>query len=748
MTIHEHHLWGCAPTPLAWYLKALGILRLVAEQRDPEVRGGWCDEHFLLWTALDRAELERFFLEDYAPTPMVSPWNKGSGFMGSAGEPVSVLEVTTARRFERIRAGISESRALTASLVDADLEVRKIKDETKQKGMSAAERAELRGDPDYKRRLAQAERKFKALKADFIPSCRRSWRGAHLDWLEAALVVTEGDEAKFPSLLGTGGNDGRLDMTNNAMQRVGELFDLQGDAGGATPLGKTTLADALWGVPSPGRSDVAIGQFLPGSAGGANSANGPMGGAQVNRWDFLLALEGALAFRAHAVRRLGGSDPVLAAAPFAAYSHASGYGSASTADEGRRGEQWMPLWSRPASWAEVQALFAEGRAQVGRSAASRPIDLARAFTRLGVARGVTQFVRYGFIERNGRSNLAVVLDRIDVRDSPRARLIDDIAPWMNRLLRGARENSATARLQKAERRLSNAVFDALRQPEAAQHWQSVLLAAADAEKMLEAGTPPLAGPIPPLEAGWIEAANDGSPEFRLAVALGTARIPGERGRARSVREHFLPLEGGRLRTTGGKAPKLLADPSVVMNREPLDSLLALVERRLIAAESGARRRFDLVPTLGLGALLSDLALFIEGALDDRRIVALARAFAAVRLRGEERVAIPPALGERPEDAWLTLRVALLAKQLESGITVPADPAIVRRLRAGDGFGALQVALRRLGGAGLTSILHFGSTDPGLARRWGAALAFPLSFQTTERIVRSLFPSSQELIHDR
>ena len=35
MTLHLHHLTGCAPAPLANYLKALGILRPVAEQADP-----------------------------------------------------------------------------------------------------------------------------------------------------------------------------------------------------------------------------------------------------------------------------------------------------------------------------------------------------------------------------------------------------------------------------------------------------------------------------------------------------------------------------------------------------------------------------------------------------------------------------------------------------------------------------------------------------------------------------------------
>ena len=44
-SLHLHHVSGCAPAPLAHYLKALGILRIVAEQRDPDIRGWWHDDH-------------------------------------------------------------------------------------------------------------------------------------------------------------------------------------------------------------------------------------------------------------------------------------------------------------------------------------------------------------------------------------------------------------------------------------------------------------------------------------------------------------------------------------------------------------------------------------------------------------------------------------------------------------------------------------------------------------------------------
>lgn len=276
--IHRHDLLGCAPAPLAHYLKALGILRLVSEQADLEARGAWCDEHFVLWTRLDRAGLERFFLEEYRPTPLLSPWNKGSGLMSESDTAVSALEKSTAPRFADYRRGLAEVRDANTALREADAAVRRIKDDAKAI-RDKRERARVRGSSEYKQRLADADRRFKERKADLIPTCRRTWRGAHLDWFESAVVLTAEGGAKFPSLLGTGGNDGRLDMTNNAMQRLGELFDLVDPAGSPRSGAAEALGNSLWGEAAQILSSAPIGQFLPGSAGGASWPATSCGGA-------------------------------------------------------------------------------------------------------------------------------------------------------------------------------------------------------------------------------------------------------------------------------------------------------------------------------------------------------------------------------------------------------------------------------------------------------------------------------------
>ena len=81
-------LSGCNPIPLASYLKALGVLRLISSAEnhvsgiaaDPMARGLWENECFYLETDLDESTVLDFFLHDYAPSPIIAPWNGGSGF--------------------------------------------------------------------------------------------------------------------------------------------------------------------------------------------------------------------------------------------------------------------------------------------------------------------------------------------------------------------------------------------------------------------------------------------------------------------------------------------------------------------------------------------------------------------------------------------------------------------------------------------------------------------------------------------
>ncbi len=836
--IHIHPLDGCAPTPLAHYLKALGILRLVAEQADNDARGWWDGERFRLATRLSGSELERFFLREYRPTPVVSPWLKGSGFFQKNDPGLHPLEQSVADRFSSFRAGIFAGRTLIEALESADQDVRTIKEEAKsrkksdvdvirprsgfkldyeyiasavnkardelqavregrstdrdraQKRLEDLERQlkdaeeykkliderdsyERRQDPriknvlakikaaeNYKRRLSSANRRFNKAKAGLIPNLRLTWRGPHREWMDAAMVLGGDGTPKYPALLGTGGNDGRLDFTNNFMKRMNEVFDLGSDDGRPRAPASNWIRAALWGMAVQGNpSGKAVGQYLPGTAGGANNANGPDSESLLNPVDFILLFEGTLVCTSNAARRLASSEASRAASPFVVNACGAGYASASTADESARGEQWMPLWSRPSSYGEVRRLFAEGRAQVRAKAVREPLDLARAVQRLGVARGITSFQRYGYIERNGQSNLAVPLGRFDVSERPVGNVacIDDLDAWLRRLRRVARDRGAPAHLAMSEKRLTDALFAVTERSQTPCGWQDVLFRLTEIQEIMARGSGFAAQPVPRLRPEWVSASYDGSPEYRLALAF-ALQARGFRHDSASpvdpVRRHWLPLDrdrSWRFATAGSDAGASLdRQPDAVMHgRRGVDDAIALVERRLIEASQQSHRHLPLRADPRASAKIADLAALLSGDLDLDRTLKLARALMALDRKAWARSSVsiePPYASAWPEDAWLAIRLCTLPWPLRtrSGfqLDIGANPALIRRLAGGDADTAFTLASRRLGTVGVRCTVRASTASPDTARLWAAALAFPITTRTAESFLYRVDPNKE------
>lgn len=746
-----HRLNGCAPAPLAHYLKALGILRLVAEQLDTEARGFWQEDQFLLMSNVSEEELVRFFVDGYEPTPIVAPWNKGSGFF--AGDRVlEPIETSKADRFDRLRQGIAAAKDLLGALDQADQRVRRIKDESKDKALSKAQRDALKSSDNYKRRLAEAERQFKSLKADLIPNLRLRWRGPHREWMDAALVLDSDGDARFPALLGTGGNDGRLDFTNNFFQRLAELYQFDDPTGCGTPNCEAWVREALFGSPARVMSTgVPVGQFAPGGAGGANAGLGPDANSRLNPADFIFMLEGAVLFTAAPHRRLESNAKSRAAAPFAVGTRSAGYASASPAEDSARGEQWVPLWSTPTTLLELRRLLAEGRAQIGTRNASEPVDLARSVARLGAARGIHAFQRFGYIERNGQSNLAVPLGRFIVPEHASASLVclDDLAFWLQRLHRRAHDKNAPTRLMLAERRVADAVFAVIQRPKP-DSWQALLLALAAIEAIQLTGSGYAAGPIPRLRPDWVRHSDDGTPEFRLAVAcaLQTGTLDSQHRPTpdRGVRRHWVTLKNGRYLTsgTGGQERLQHGADRVLEGRRGLDDAIALVMRRLIEGAQSEIGRIPLYPVGHVFAPISDVSLLLSGGVDLDRTMALARALMAIppMVFAKRPQALTRSSGEVPDDAWLALRLATFPLPLPNRISpISLDPAIVRRLDAGDAGTALELALRKLRAAGIRPAIQFGNVPPTTARLWAAALAFPIHPTAAKNIHERLDPRS-------
>ena len=749
MTTNEIILAGCSPTPLASYLKALGVLRLIASPMssvsgtaaDPEVRGFWENDRFHLLTRLDPGALTRFFLEDYAPSPIIAPWNGGSGFYPGDNktgiEPLACSKV--APRFLTIADAIK----------------------------TAFQEVEKQG---LKKRPEGLD------KARFVAGLRGCLADAALDWLDAALAISD-DRISFPQLLGTGGNDGRLDFTNNFMQRLASTFDIATakPKEGAERLLRTALfADGTWGF-----HNVAIGQFAPGAAGGPNASTGYEADSNVNPWDFVLALEGAIMFAGAATRRHQGSPESGASFPFTVRPTGAGWGGVSDSDEeNARAEFWAPLWGQPAGHRELEGLLKEGRAVLNGKTARDGLDFARAAASLGTSRGVSGFARYGFVMRSGKAYLAAPLGTLSVgsRTSEGVELISDLdaGGWLSRIRRLAREKGAPARARTAVKQLEDALFAMSQAHVSSRSVQDALGALGDLIEWLKDSrdAPGQIPPPPRLSYKWVRKANDKTPEYRVAVALASLGWPsGENPRQNTPAEgeapstntaedtaaskkrialaaHFAPLDAETIpkRRRGWDAQN---QTRVVWGAGSLESnLIAVLQRRLtdesIAAPLDA----------AASARLADIEAFLEGNFDDVRCAHLLAGLVWAQpptwlpfAKQAIRPVVPFAYAAiKPIFAPAVSLKALAEKGLvPPDCKLPIPPGLIARLRSGGIEEAVRLALARARASGIAcpfaSPIMPQKTET--CRRLAAALLIPLDEYGLQILMERAYPIEKE-----
>ncbi|PWC35886.1 type I-U CRISPR-associated protein Csx17 [Azospirillum sp. TSO35-2] len=754
-----HALAGCAPTPLAGYLKALGILRLVAEQADGDARGWWQDETFHLRTRLSRDELLAFFLNDYRPSPVVAPWNGGSGFFaGDNRDGFTPLLDSPADRFAGLRAAMA---GCERALAEAGLEERP------------------QGDA----------------KTAFVLQLRGRLPDEALSWIDAALALSR-DDLLFPPLLGTGGNDGRLDFTNNFMRRLASartprgLFDAE--TGAARPDAAEVLPAALFGDAASGLSDAAIGQFAPGAAGGPNSTAGFEGASNLNPWDFVLMIEGTLMFAGALTRRNESARQSGASFPFTVRTTGAGWGGIGVEDEGdARAEFWAPLWSRPTTAAEIGRFLAEGRAVLNGRTARDGLEFARAAAALGASRGIAAFQRYGFVMRAGKAYLATPLGRHPVGVVP-PKTVDLIAElerghWLERVRLRLRGGKTGARARVLARRLDDALF-ALAVPDAGPNEVQAALVALGAVARYLAVAPEaresLTAP-PALSGRWLRLADDGSPEVQVAAALASlghapAATPNAAPDAAPallpMAAHFAPLDLTRPLTgdplwyddkrhkpgtRNGRLEAVWNDGDLPRN------LVTVLERRLIdrtAREAGVADPL----CAAVGAPLPAVLAFLDGgaSFNDARCAALLAGLVWVRPghRGLSRTAVAPAAMPlayaalkplfTPADRLHRERIIKdriigdrPVRLLPEDRALPIPPGLVARLskgRTGDGSvtQAVRDALRRAHASGIASPFQAavnGAGPPVDPQRLAAALLIPLDEAGLVRTILRAYP---------
>lgn len=710
---------GCLPEPMLYYLKSLGILRLVAEQKDPEVCGYWAAGSFALRTTLDIEEIYDFFLNEYQPTPIITPWNGGSGFWGNktvASTLKSVSNSTHPRLALYRRAIVRAKKSLNI--------------------------------------INQQEKPTNKEKPRFLRIMRSTLPDQAVLWIDALCAITE-DRVTFAPLLGTGGNDGNMEFSNNFMQRLADVmpFDIEGwEKGGrkskdSASLSHTWLENSLMGG-TTSLISASIGQFHPGGIGGPNSTQGFEGNSVLNPWDYILMVEGSLLLAGSVVRRFGRNTGKKAAFPFTVRPSPAGWQTCVHADAASaRQEIWMPLWDRPALLPEIAHLLAEGRAQVGKRPAVNGTDFARAVVSLGVDRGLSGFSRFAFLKRKGEGYISAPLGYLPVKVRPDVRLFEEADPWLDRFRRMARRDESAESIKRALKAVDDAIFKYCQD---GKTWslQNVLISLAEAEDVVahSRSSKENINPLPPLSLRWLTACDDGSAEYRLALAVASLHPLSLHTNSTNV---VLPMRA-YLKPVREEMPGRLSwhdkNTTAVWGKGDLTrNLLAVLERRCLDAQRGGVRYP--VPTEGyIPARLADIHQFLNGEIDEIRIVGLIKGLALLRWptkpgyifskTSKQAGSMPPDISRAYALCKLLFHHRPLPLPGDSlGLKILPEIAILPRLKNGDCDAVARIAARRIKASGLNLLGTSGSRGQGrlpellftqgLGSRIAAALLFPV-----------------------
>ncbi len=680
---------GCTPEPLASYLKALAVLRLVAKQNDPTARGWWEDGAFVLESKFDRDALLRFFLDDYEPSPFVAPWNGGSGFYnGDNKQGIDGVRSSDSSRFKRYREVLKEINSW------------KLK------------RTEL-----------------KSRKEEIMTRCRSRLPDVALDWIDAAVGLTDDGKPSYAPILGTGGNEGRLEYTNSFMRCIVDLL--------LSPNldCESLLRNALFGESAEGFVKKSVGQHDPGRAGGFNQGPGIENkDFPTNPWNFVLTFEGSPVWAGSVARRQSMLGRRLLASPFTVTASPVGYSSSAQQDvEAARAEIWSPLWDRPASYPEVRFFLSEGRAEVGTHAARAGIEFAEAASSLGVDRGISQFVRYSLIKRRGDSYVALPAGRFSVQFRSESDLIRELSPVTAQLdwfIRNMGDN-CPASLKSARRKIDAAIYELLLH--GGPNWACALVRSFGALEQQLARRPadkntrrPLGG-LSPL---WVESSDDGSIEVRLAAAL--ASISGD-GKVGPLRANLSPIDPVRTNQWSDSSTQVAWRGNSLVPR-----IAEVLARRVLDAERLGSENNPVFAALRLNP--RDIATFIDGEVNEQLLEDLLFGFTWINWRHKSAAEVLKRINRRWSQpvserviprTWAMLKLLFLPEPLGfNGMDVKlrAEPSIVPLLRANRIGEACEVAARRLYVSGVTPI-HACFPNAGDGSWIAAGLIFPIRSST-------------------
>jgi len=378
------YLHGCRHDILGHYLKAIGLLRVLAkcadkDHCDPDAEGWWdFDKACFCLRSLKyptRDKLVEFFALYYGPSPVFAAWNKEPGSDADWSQKLGVRrewEVANKLSEQVVTAEDRKKPANKHKLIATEaLEAyREAAASMVTEAVDAISAPFLKSNADHPLFLSKG-----------IAGRAHLWR-THWEYLAAFQKHRTAHEIAAHNVSTHSGTAKQLAKlkakSNAALQPIADLLPFVGGAGGdSSTKGKGT-------------------PFFPDAIKAYNIGSGwVVENYPFNALDYVLAVEGGFAMRGSVGRTLAANSRRFAAFPFV---FDAGEEMVDDANEvkGTSSALWFPLWDRPVTFAELSSFITDAQARLPGKDARFSAEFVRALQSQGVDAGFTGWQEFRY----------------------------------------------------------------------------------------------------------------------------------------------------------------------------------------------------------------------------------------------------------------------------------------------------------------------------------------------------------------
>lgn len=620
---------GCNPEPLSSYLKALGLFRIISLQASKNTTASWESNNFILETELDRQQLLSFILNEYKPSPVISPWNKGSFIFIHRRSNGIYKDIMSSNdpRIKPIQDDIGRLERMPSLSYMHDTLIKfknrfisntgnAKKDNTKKDikkildGMNniMAGNEEIQISTLYSNGIEEVQNAVDYFEKNVldlnrvIAESRATLSDDFVEWADACVVLDPDIKKITAPLLGTGGNEGSLEYGTKFMTYVYEMLLKSKKISGEL------LESCLFGTDTKNLMKDNIGKFYPGKSGGYNQGNAIESKEFfINPWEYILLIEGLFLWSNSISKRNNPNAKNYLMSPFTVSLFQAGYPSSEVGDA-KSSETWIPIWENPIHIQELYTLFATGRAVFTNKDAKTGLEFTQAVKTFGVDRGIKQFIRYITAIRKGIGNfLSIPVSTLNIDYDEKVIHSREINSIISSF-KNSRPQNPPASYENILRNLNNAAYNFTLHTDILSA-QKILIACGLAEGYASRNTNNFK-PLGKLNPIWIQYAYDDSPEFRIALAI--ASINGDIG---NFRQELEPVDESSTRWFN---PGLWIQSWV--GNTLSQKMAGVVHRRLIKAIQAESKEIPLNGKFHVSP--EEVSMYIDGALNENKIETL------------------------------------------------------------------------------------------------------------------------------